>query len=52
MHVFRFDSLQSLDDLKPYDEPMPAPQRGEVLVKIHAVSLNYRDIAPVLGRYV
>jgi len=52
MRVFRFDTLQSLDDLKQHDEPIPAPQRGEVLVKIHAVSLNYRDIAPVLGRYV
>ena len=31
---------------------MPQPQRGEVLVKVHAVSLNYRDVAPVLGRYI
>ncbi|WP_231996949.1 zinc-dependent alcohol dehydrogenase family protein [Mycobacterium scrofulaceum] len=34
------------------DEPMPAPQRGELLLKIRAVSLNYRDIAIPLGRYV
>jgi NADPH:quinone reductase-like Zn-dependent oxidoreductase len=52
MRVYRFDNLHSLDDLKHHDEAMPTPQRGEVLVKVHAVSLNYRDLAVVLGRYV
>ena len=31
---------------------MPAPQRGEVLVRVHAVALNYRDLSVVLGNYV
>ncbi len=26
------------------DEPMPEPQRGEVLVRVRATSLNYRDL--------
>ncbi|MGV4878000.1 hypothetical protein [Acetobacter indonesiensis] len=52
MCVWRFDALSSLNNLSMHKEPMPMPQRGEVLVKVHAVSLNYRDIAPVLGRYV
>lgn len=52
MRAWRFDALSSLSDLSVHSEPMPAPQRGEVLVKVRAVSLNYRDIAPTLGRYV
>ena len=52
MRTYRFDRLTSLDDLALHEEPTPTPQRGEVLVKIHAVALNYRDIAPALGRYV
>lgn len=52
MRAYRFDDLKSLDDLAIHDESMPEPQRGEVLVKIHAVSLNYRDLSVVLGNYV
>jgi hypothetical protein len=29
----------------------PKPQRGELLVRVHAISLNYCDIAIPLGRY-
>jgi NADPH:quinone reductase-like Zn-dependent oxidoreductase len=28
---------------------MPQPQRGEVLVRIDSVSLNFRDLSLVLG---
>ncbi|WP_231984326.1 NAD(P)-dependent alcohol dehydrogenase [Mycobacterium sp. E342] len=35
-----------------HDEPVPSPQRGELLLKIGAVSLNYRDVAIPLGRYM
>lgn len=52
MKAYRFDALTSLDDLTLQDEAMPTPQRGEVVVKIHAVSLNYRDLSVVLGNYV
>jgi NADPH:quinone reductase-like Zn-dependent oxidoreductase len=52
MRAYRFDNLTNIDDLSLHDEAMPIAQRGEVLVRIHAVALNYRDIAPVLGRYV
>ncbi len=51
MRVFRFDKLQSLDDLTLHDEPMPEPQRREVLVRIRAVSLDRRDILIVHGDY-
>ena len=52
MRVYRFDNYGGLDGLHLYDEPVPSPQRGEVLLRIKAVSLNYRDIAIPLGRYV
>lgn len=52
MRAYRFQSLTKIEDLHPVDEPMPVPQRGEVLIKVHAVSLNFRDLAAVLGRYV
>lgn len=52
MRAYRFDQLDSLDDLKLHDEPMPEPQRGEVLIKVHCVSLNFRDLSVVLGNYV
>ncbi|OBG62982.1 alcohol dehydrogenase [Mycobacterium sp. E1715] len=52
MRVYRFDNSRGLDGLEMSDEPIPAPQRGELLLKIRAVSLNYRDIAIPLGRYV
>src|SRR5689334_5665347 len=51
MKAYRFDSFDSLEELRVRDEPDPTPQRGEVLVRVHAVSLNYRDLAILRGRY-
>lgn len=36
--------LQGLDSLRQIEDTMPSPGPGEVLVKINAVSLNYRDV--------
>jgi NADPH:quinone reductase-like Zn-dependent oxidoreductase len=52
MRVYRYDDFESLDHLRIHEEEMPQPQRGELLLRVHAVSLNYRDLAVVLGRYV
>lgn len=52
MRAYRFDDGFKLDSLRLRDEPMPEPQRGEVLVRVRAVSLNYRDLSLILGRYV
>lgn len=51
MRAYRFDTLDGLDDLRMREEADPRPQRGEVLVRVHAVSLNYRDIAMPRGLY-
>lgn len=40
-----------IDHLERVSLPDPTPQRGQVLVRVHAVSLNYRDLMIVEGRY-
>jgi NADPH:quinone reductase-like Zn-dependent oxidoreductase len=52
MRLYRFDALTSLDDLHVHEVERPSPQRGEVLVRVRAVALNYRDLSVVLGNYV
>ena len=51
MKGYRLDDFTSLDDLRLQEEDDPRLQRGEVLVRLHAVSLNFRDIAMLRGRY-
>ena len=50
MHVGQIASF-GIDSLELVDRPTPQPGPGEVLVKIHAVSLNYRDLMMVKGSY-
>lgn len=40
-----------LDNLRLTEAERPTPQDGEVLVKINAVSLNFRDTEVVMGEY-
>jgi len=40
-----------VDSLEFVDLREPSPGRGEVLVKIHAVSVNYRDLLMIKGFY-
>jgi NADPH:quinone reductase-like Zn-dependent oxidoreductase len=44
MKLYRLDA-RSLDTLKMVEEPTPVPGPGEVLVRIRAVSLNFKDLA-------
>jgi NADPH:quinone reductase-like Zn-dependent oxidoreductase len=50
MQAWRIPSF-GIDHLELATLPDPQPQRGEVLIRVHAVSLNYRDLMMVLGRY-
>ena len=52
MRAWRYDSFQSIESLGLHEEPRPVAQRGELLLRIHAVALNFRDVAVLLGRYV
>ncbi len=40
-----------VDSLRFVERPTPQPGPSEVLVKIHAISLNYRDLMVVKGLY-
>ncbi len=39
------------DNLKLIERPVPEPRHGEVVIRMGAVSLNYRDMDIVLGTY-
>lgn len=44
-------SAFGLDKLELVSKELPAPERGQVHVRFHAASLNYRDLMVVLGQY-
>jgi NADPH:quinone reductase-like Zn-dependent oxidoreductase len=50
MRAWRIPSF-GIDHLELAQCPDPQPGRGEVLVRVHAVSLNYRDLMVTLGHY-
>lgn len=50
MRVWQIPSF-GIDSLELVERPMPEPAPGEVVVKIRAVSLNYRDLMMVKGAY-
>jgi NADPH:quinone reductase-like Zn-dependent oxidoreductase len=51
MRLYRLPKAESIDDLTLAEAPAPEPQRGQVLVRMHAWSLNYRDLMVATGRY-
>ena len=40
-----------LEHLRSVELPAPQPKPGTVVIKVHAVSLNYRDLLVVKGLY-
>jgi NADPH:quinone reductase-like Zn-dependent oxidoreductase len=50
MKAWRISSF-GIENLQQVTLPDPQPKSGEVVVRVHAVSWNYRDLMMVLGYY-
>jgi NADPH:quinone reductase-like Zn-dependent oxidoreductase len=51
MKVIELRSRFGFEALTPTDRPEPTPGRSEILVRMQAASLNYRDLQVVRGDY-
>ena len=49
--VYRLVVTNAFLDIKPFEEPIPSINQNEVLVKIKAIALNYRDLVISDGAY-
>src|SRR5713226_10181010 len=51
MKAFEIQNTFGLDSLVPAARPEPRPGYGQVLIKVRAASLNFRDWLMVTGLY-
>lgn len=51
MKAIRADALNSIDDYREVEIDPPQPQKGEVLIRVHACGIGYVDALIALGRY-
>lgn len=51
MKFYHFPQAAGIDTLTLAEAEIPRPARGEVLVRMHAASLNYRDLMVASGNY-
>jgi NADPH:quinone reductase-like Zn-dependent oxidoreductase len=52
MRLYRLPKYEGFDSLTLMEGDIPTPGRGQVLVRIRAASLNFRDLSVATGRYV
>ncbi len=52
MKLYEFRETKGIDSLTPLEREVPKPGPGQVLVRVHAVSLNYRDLLIAEGKYM
>ena len=50
MRIYHLETIGSLDGLVAREEAVPVPSVGEVLVRVKATALNFRDLAILLGK--
>jgi NADPH:quinone reductase-like Zn-dependent oxidoreductase len=51
MHSYQLDQFGTLDGLARHERSAPRPEANQILVKVHARSLNFRDLLIVKQRY-
>jgi NADPH:quinone reductase-like Zn-dependent oxidoreductase len=51
MKAYQIQTSDGIDGLQQVDLPEPKPSAGQVLIRVRATSLNYRDTAVVSGIY-
>ncbi|MER9341699.1 hypothetical protein NKI41_12990 [Mesorhizobium sp. M0601] len=51
MKAIELQSPGGLENLRMVERPMPEPGRQEMIVKVKATALNYRDAEIVRGSY-
>lgn len=51
MRAYQLPAPNGIEALKQVQLETPKPRRGQILVKVHACSLNYRDLAIAIGSY-
>ncbi|MGV3484309.1 MAG: zinc-dependent alcohol dehydrogenase family protein [Planctomycetaceae bacterium] len=51
MKAFQVQSSQGIDALQCIELPEPSPKHGELKIRMHAASLNYRDLGILQGGY-
>ena len=51
MKQFQLNDPQGIDSLGLVELDQPKPSSNQVLIRVHATSLNYRDLMVVQGRY-
>ncbi|KAJ7507098.1 NAD(P)-binding protein [Mycena galericulata] len=51
MLEYRLNKFEGFDSLELTESPTPTPGPSQVLVKVHAVSLQYRDLMVAKGAY-
>jgi NADPH:quinone reductase-like Zn-dependent oxidoreductase len=51
VRLYEIRETKGIDSLVQIERDVPVPAAGEVLIRVHAVSLNYRDLLILQGRY-
>ena len=51
MKLYEIRETKGIDSLVLVEREVPKPTYGEVLIRVHAASLNYRDLLVAEGRY-
>src|SRR5215472_1114016 len=52
MKLYELRETKGIDSLIAVERDVPKVWPGQVLIRVHAVSLNYRDLLILLGRYM